>query len=532
MMTITVSPRQTWWWWQRPRQRLIQWTKALLQGRRYTIKVEPYQHRGRPGTGYHNPKLRVIAVNPQFFADEPVETQFRATQGILAHEVGHAFFTDAWPTEDNQQTLRWLVNALEDERMERAISITYPGIAALIRLIGDLIYRETEMLLDSTPAEMALVSCLTWRWAVSRAGEAKMFERLGIEAEAVIDMWREIKPLVEASWTADNTSRVIEIAREILAILELPEGYALPDLPIFKIVMGAGDDIPEERDTRALPFPASAFDGASPGQGTDFDGDSVPTPSGDDISQPAPYAALEDAATPLACQLVDALKIPQPNVRPLPHEWRGRYNFRQEVRTPSMPHLRRAGVGREKDDVVFYVLVDRSGSMGVINEPVRLALMTLYLAVTELAIPLGMAYFGEDSDGIIDDLVLEISPVRTLAAEETKSLIAGFKGVTSAEYLNWGLTLAEKSLHHRPERRKVLLVIHDGEPVYNGKLGNDYTLSLERLRRLERQSITPIGLYLGESCNMAQLEALFSRLVITSGEALPEKLGNMLRSLA
>ena len=531
MTTTTVSPKQTWWWWQHPRQRLVKWTKALLQGRRYKIKVEPYQHRGRPGTGYHNPKLRVIVVNPQFFADETVETQFRATQGILAHEVGHAFFTDAWPTEDDQGTLRWLVNALEDERMERAISIYYPGIAVLIRLLGDLIYQGTELLLDSTPAEMALACCLSWRWAQGREGEVEMFERLGIEAEEAIDMWHEIKPLAEASWTADNTSRVIEIAREILAILELPEGYALPDLPIFQIAIGAGDDIPKERDGEALPFPVSAFDGTSPGKGTDFDEDSIPAPSGDDITRPAPYAALEDAAAPLARQLVDALKIPQPHVRPMPHEWRGRYSFRQEVRTPTMPHLRRAGIGREKDDVVFYVLVDRSGSMTVIDEPVRLALMTLYLAATELGIPLGMAYFGEHSDQVIDDLVLEVSLVRARAAEETKSLIAGFKGVTSAEFLDWGLALAEKSLHQRPEYRKVLLVLHDGEPVYSGRLGNDYTLSLERLRCLERQGITPIGLYLGEGCNMAQLEALFPRLVITSGERLPEKLGNMLRSL-
>jgi len=531
MTSTTMSPKQTWWWWKRPRQRLIQWTKALLQGRRYMIKVEPYQYQGRPGTGYHNPNLRVIVVNPQFFEDEPVENQFRATQGILAHEVGHAFFTDAWPTEDDQQTLRWLVNALEDERMERAISIYYPGIAALIRLLGNLTYQGTEQMDDGAPAEMVLACCLSWRWAHSREGEAEMFKRLGIEAAEATELWHDVKPLVEESWTAINTSRVIEIATEILAILEIPEGYALPDLPIFQIVMGAGDGIPEERDGKPLPFPVSAFDGASPGQGTDFDDDSIPTPSEDDITQPAAYAELEDVAAPLARQLVDALKIPQPYVRPLPHEWRGRYSFRQEVRTPALPHLRRAGVGRDKDDVVFYVLVDRSGSMGIIDEPVRLALMTLYLASTELIIPLGMAYFGEHSDTVIDDLVLEVSPVHARAIEETKSLIAGYRGSTSAEFLDWGLALAEESLHQRSERRKVLLVIHDGEPVYNGKLGNDYQMSLERLRRMERQGITSIGLYLGESCNMSQLEALFPRLVITSGERLPEKLGNMLRSL-
>ena len=527
----TPTPKETWWWWQRPRQRLVQWTKALLQGRRYTIKVEPYQQRGQPGTGYHNPKDRVIAVNPQLFADEPVETQFRATQGILAHEVGHAFFTDAWPTKKNQQTLRWLVNALEDERMERAITIYYPGITGLIELVGDLIFTDTEPLRDGNPAEMALVCCLSWRWAKSRTDEADMLARLGITDDEAIGLWHEIQPLVEESWTAPNTRRVIEIAKEILAILELPQGHALPDLPVFRIGKGAGDDIPAKGDTAALPFPAGAFDGASPGQGTDFDGDSVPTLGGDAITQPAPYAELEDAAMPLARQLIEALKIPQPRVRPLPHEWRGRYNFRQEVRTPSLPHLQRAGVRREKDDVVFYVLVDRSGSMCVIDEPVRLALMTLYLAATELGIPLGMAYFGASRDGNVDDLVLEVSPVRVRAAEEIKALIAGFKGVTGAEFLDWGLALAEKALLHRPERCKVLLVIHDGEPVYTGKLGSDYQLSLERLRRLERQGITPIGLYLGERGNTAQLEALFPLLVITSGEKLPEKLGNMLRSL-
>ena len=76
----------------------------------------------------------------------------------------------------------------------------------------------------------------------------------------------------------------------------------------------------------------------------------------------------------------------------------------------------------------------------------------------------------------------------------------------------------------------IILVIRDSEPVYNGSMGN-VQMSLTRLRRLERQGITPIGLYLDEGCNMAQLKALFPRLVITSGEKLPEKLGSMLRSL-
>jgi nitric oxide reductase activation protein len=90
--------------------------------------------------------------------------------------------------------------------------------------------------------------------------------------------------------------------------------------------------------------------------------------------------------------------------------------------------------------------------------------------------------------------------------------------------------LAEETLRYRPERRRIVLVIHDGEPVYVGGLGYDMALSLQRLRQLERQGLTPIGLYLGQDFNPA-LEELFPRLVISGGGSLPEKLGNMIRSL-
>ncbi len=62
-----------------------------------------------------------------------------------------------------------------------------------------------------------------------------------------------------------------------------------------------------------------------------------------------------------------------------------------------------------------------------------------------------------------------------------------------------------------------------------GKLGNDMALSLQRLRQLERQGLPPIGLC--QDFDPA-LKELFPRLVISDGGSLPEKLGNMIRSLA
>ena len=72
--------------------------------------------------------------------------------------------------------------------------------------------------------------------------------------------------------------------------------------------------------------------------------------------------------------------------------------------------------------------------------------MTIYLAATELGIPLGIAFFGDDSDYNDDDFVLEVSPVRTKSSEETKSLIAGFRGATGKEFLHWGLGLSRRDL--------------------------------------------------------------------------------------
>ena len=81
-----------------------------------------------------------------------------------------------------------------------------------------------------------------------------------------------------------------------------------------------------------------------------------------------------------------------------PHENLGRYSFRQEVRTSDTPNLLRQGLDVSPCDLALYLLVDRSGSMNCLEENVRLALMMIYLAATELAIPCGLAFFGVHDD--------------------------------------------------------------------------------------------------------------------------------------
>jgi len=518
-MKTSVDPRKNWWIWREPNTRLIKWTLALLRGKRYTVHLEP------ENTGYHDPVNHVIQANPQLFPTEAPEVQFRLTQGILAHEAGHAWFTSAWP-DQHEGRLQELTNILEDQRIEQAICVLYPGVAPVIQLLGDHMLANQKRLHRLPARDQAYACCLVWRWACERIPELEMFDLLGITEDAQ-RLWANAKPLVEQAWAAADTPQVIALARKILELLGID-----PRTAPLRLIPLPANNIPTDRKDKTLPFPMGPAEGDQPGLGKS---DVSVTPENlfeDSYSEPVPYIDLEDQARPLARQLPLALQLPTPDVRPEPHESQGCYSFRQEARTPETPHLILSGVDESPRDLALYLLVDRSGSMNSLDEDVRLALMSLYLAAVELEIPCGLAFFGASNETSREQ-TLEVTPPAIRAQEHVKALIAGFTGRTHYEFLDWGLGVAEHALQARPERRKVLVVIHDGDPVYDGRLGNDRALSQAHLGRLERLGVTAIGVYLGDDSEMiVKLQRLFPRLVISTGKELPDKLGNLLRSLA
>jgi len=76
-----------------------------------------------------------------------------------------------------------------------------------------------------------------------------------------------------------------------------------------------------------------------------------------------------------------------------------------------------------------------------------------------------------------------------------------------------------------------VVVIHDGQRIYHGTLGRDWDLSRIDLEQIEKESIIPIGLFLSDFEDAAELAALFPRLVVSSDDELPNRLGNLLSSL-
>jgi hypothetical protein len=523
-----TDQKQIWWIWGVTYQRLSKWALALLHGRRYTIRLQP------EGTGFHTPVEKIIQVNPQLFPLQPVEVQFRLTQGLLAHECGHAWFTGCW-LDQSENVLQELANMLEDERIERGICTLYPGVGPAIRLLGDLVYNGMERTPDEAHIQ-AYTCCLAWRWAHNRTNEKEMFERLCVSNDGQ-RLWVKIRSLVEQAWTAPDTQTVISLARDILRILDIPK--STPRLGLVQVNTG---DIPIQ-GTKPIPIPIDPSD-CSPGLGTGLASEDLPgIPARRRALDAAPYLELEGKVLPHATRLADALKEPQPEQRLSPHEYRGRFSFRQEIRTPDTPHLAYQEMGQAARSLALYVLVDRSGSMDRFEPAVREALMTIYLAAGQVSIPIGMAYFGEDEFYIddshlpadlitVEQTVAEVSPLSIDNDEMAKALIAGYTGWSCEEYLDWGLRKAEAELRTRPERLLVLIIIHDGEPVYHGSSVSDWDLSLAHLRSLEQIGIITIGLHLGND-NLEKLHILFPRLVnCPKGETLPDKLGSMLSSLA
>ena len=83
--------KMRWWQWGTVQRRLKVWTKALLRGLRYRVALD-----SEVETGECDHRRRRIVVNPEAFEGEDDAGQWRATRGLLAHEAGHALFTDTW----------------------------------------------------------------------------------------------------------------------------------------------------------------------------------------------------------------------------------------------------------------------------------------------------------------------------------------------------------------------------------------------------------------------------------------------------
>lgn len=572
--------KTSWWFLSRFQIRLSMFARSLCKRANLRLTNEL----SGIGQNQHGDREDLILINPSAFQDvEPVLLQFELTQGVIGHEVGHSLFTDGWVSSQYTK-LAWLVNALEDERIERGVAYVYPLFATRFEQLA-------KFLLTNAPSTFsALDAALIYRWACRFQTDEQFVMSLDSP-----DEWAAIKPLVLQAWEAPSTEEVIRIAKEILAILKIPtedsprrcaENMIGADLPEGKkkgrripsrhreaqensseqkednsteegsesSAEGEEEDQQEETDSGPEPR-ASKSVSTSSASSEDAEEDSeefvaedqpinpsalgdmeaeaiqmVEKMPSDTYSHPAPFMDLENEVKLAVAQLSRKLVRPTPEVLTVRHEWRGRYNARAAVQTPDKPFMKRELIGDSSRSLALYVLVDRSGSMSVCEGHVRTALMMLYLAATRNGIPTGIAYFGAQTS---KNCVLEITPPSLREEDGVKASIAGYSGATGNEFLCWGLKLAEKRLFELSAPDKVVLVIHDGQPVYSGPEGRDWDLSMVQLSKMRANRLHTIGLYLGcDGKDVIKMTGLFNRnLIVCSPDQLPDELGTILVNL-
>ncbi len=140
--------------------------------------------------------------------------QWRCARALARHEAAHVLFTQA-SSNDRGGVHHWLINALEDGRIERYLGAVTPWAWADFLELGMLVWQQYA--LPDDRAERLLSACLLHRWDVLRP--KKMAARIAFPHAADRALWEEqVQPLVERAWLVTDTEDVVGIASEILKL--------------------------------------------------------------------------------------------------------------------------------------------------------------------------------------------------------------------------------------------------------------------------------------------------------------------------
>ncbi|MFC4455248.1 vWA domain-containing protein [Deinococcus sonorensis] len=391
-----------------------QWRRWLTQLFRYYswrghyhLQIDP----ALPAPAAVLPERRLLLLHPDLerfltvsvgVRGLPVEAHARRVallQALCAHEAGHLRYTDtrAWPTE---ATLAHLVNCLEDQRIEWRMAQRHPELWTLFTMLGDVMAVQAR---QSGHAGTAHEGCLLWRW------EHDQLQPAWAPRADQAELWADVRPLVEASWLARDTTQVAWIARCIVELMRsdqewqqaeqadeqarasAPEGDDTEEAPSGGADAGADASAPGDRPLseadpnhvdhhRHLPALTGAASGDPDGQPSAEAGEATaatetPAPGVDRRDVPRPPDAPLELPPPvdvegLARQVAPLLRPLERPAAPTAHRTRGRLSSRHVLQGSERPFRRPGAAGREAA-LHLTVLLDESGSM--LGEPTVLA---------------------------------------------------------------------------------------------------------------------------------------------------------------
>ncbi len=570
----TSVPGLHWWSWRRARERLDQWVRTIIDDRPYAIRFGP-------GEGaFVDFHAREIVVDPLFthhFTPDGVRLpqvwgvahvdrvgmlQVLTARAQAYHEAGHVRFTD-WPPLMGT-THQWLVNSLEDERMERLTAAFFPPAARDFAELGHRFWLRGMEGIGAAPDEVTILlnACLFARWDERRP--VGMPSRLHLPPGAQTRWDHEIAPLVREAWIAPSCAEVSRIAKEILLLLGLDAADSSAGarrlLPRGSETRGArhGDDLPDVAPMMPVSMPhdlGPEHDAADPLLGSPM-ADCDPSAG---VLWMQPYHALEADVRGDIERLVAELRVATPDEEPVANDRRGRFHSRSYVRSRgATPVVHAVDEADAPDGMAIMLVIDGTSSMG--GNPdglatdggpadrhsfaygrmpaVRRAVLHLERACARAGVPLAVGFARDQaypshrpSRG--DPYERYRDPVEWIKrfdtpvnAEGPRALIAGMYGDAQAEAVSRSLRQVAPIIAARPEPTKLIIYIHDGEPTDETPMAVRTTVE-----RVRRSGIGVIGLFIGDQRDLPKMQAIFGSdtIGVAAGDALAPRLGRILK---
>ena len=584
--TFSTTPAKAgawlqWWQWNRARTRLDQWVRTLIGARPYAIRFEIGQG------SFVNFGTREIVIEPNFPHGLAAEARTIPTtwgrsrvvrastldvlcaRALAYHEGGHVLFTDVVSLAGS--THGWLVNALEDERMERLTAAYYAPAGRDFAELGARMWRNGgnpagEAIADRTTT--LLNACLYARWDHERP--AGVSSRISIPDPEDRTLWKtEIEPLVEQAWVAPDTAAVAAIALEILKRIGLPADDTTTNhgRDAGGLLGGAdqvvrGDRHADDRAIRSEGLRVLDVSPADPGDDPDADSATLDArtadvdPSGAQLWM-QPFGELQAGVMGAVRRLASELRVAAPETEPVANNRRGRFDGRACVRSKGKtPVVRAADEADDPQGLAMVLLIDGTSSMG--GSPggvatdggpaypdgfqsgrmphVRRAAMLFERACATLAVPLAIGFARDSAYPVhlggghisLANPVVWIKRWDTPAhAEGPRALIAGMYGDATREAVSRSLRVAQGELDRRTEAVKVVLYLHDGHP--EDESPEAVRATIDSLRRAKGTVI--IGLFLGDQAQLPRMQAIFGRdwtIGVDQLDHLPARLGRVL----
>lgn len=523
-------------------------------------------------TAYMNPATLEVVVGPRFprgtarqvrFLQRGRQQRAAMLEAYVAHEAGHIRFSCRKPGG----TLGALWNYLEDERIERLMTRDDGDLAQRFTMLGDVFAARNR----KNYSGKTLEGCLAWRWEHDQSTPLWTPKNPG--------EWAQVRPLVEEAWTAPTSEDVVRIARQILAVLQIPE-QTEPEFLLEHVSAGGGGS--PQREEQPGSDGSGPGDGAGEqgggdgaddqpdgGEGSQGSGDPHDAPAaapGDQASGPdaTPEAGTEpgsagagrgaeDADQPggpggvstspskkpripeleagdseeaddlldevegAARNLALALKPPTNPSLARPHASRGRYDYGRHVTGSERPFMHR-NVPRRPGQADVRLLRDVSSSMeGARHSAARAADMMLHRACEAAGLPYTAVAFNERHS-----VIVQPGDTPMVARQRISALKCG--GTT----VLWPALNAALTLPVEPGRQPLVLVLCDGELT---------AADLERCKALieANRAAIVVPILIGEAVQAKTVQAYeqaFGRsLVVRDHQGLAAELNSWLSTV-